>query len=120
MHAPTFIFQGRVYRVVEGELITVSYDSAFGDLIRMTAADYEFVANKISENNSEMIYRIDSVRYFTEDDLYEVIEEPKTEVPDVDLSKLKKADLIHIAQEIGFDVSTKLTKKELIEMIEGI
>ena len=64
MNAPTFIFQGRVYHVVEGEVITVDYDPAFGDWIRMTAADYEFVANKISENKDKMTYRIDTVKYY--------------------------------------------------------
>lgn len=121
MNAPTFIFQGRVYHVVEGEIITVDYDPAFGDWIRMTAADYEFVANKISENKDKMTYRIDTVKYFTEDNLVPIFdEEPQSKVPDVDLSKLKKADLLEIAQDIGFDVSMKLTKKDLIEMIEGI
>lgn len=119
----SFVFQGKVYQAKKGEIISADYNPAFGEWIRMTTEEYDFVAHQIALDKGKLLYKIDEIVYFSDENPYptgsEVFSTTPPNLPP-DLSKLKKADLLHIAQEIGFDVSTKLTKKDLIELIEGM
>ena len=78
-------------------------------------------ATRLSVENGIATFKVDDIK-FTQEKVEEpaveevIVEEPEEEP---DLNKLKKAELINIAQEIGHDVSAKMTKKELIELIEG-
>lgn len=117
----TFVFQGKVYKAVEGELIFAEKDSAFGDWIKMTSTEYEFHATRIAVEEDKLVYRIDKVTYFVDDKLDSIyVEDIRPLCTNTDLSKLKKGELLKISEELGLNVSSKTTKKELIDLIEGI
>lgn len=118
----SFVFQGKVYQAVEGELIVAQYDPAFGRWLTLTTADYEFHATQVDVQEDKLIYKIDKVTYFSDDcfnNVYrEAIELSNESAPD--LSKLKKTELIKVAECMGLQVSAKMTKKELLNLIEGL
>lgn len=81
----------------------------YGNWITIATTDYEVSASRVKDAIDT--FMVESIRVLNED-----IDIPQ----DVDLSKLKKADIEYIAQELGFDMSVKRTKKEWIELIEGV
>lgn len=81
----------------------------YGNWITITTTDYEVSASRVKDAIDT--FMVESIRVLNED-----IDTPQ----DVDLSKLKKGELLKISEELGLNVSPKTTKKELIDLIEGI
>lgn len=81
----------------------------YGNWVTITTVDYEISASRVEDAADTFI--VENIRFLNED-----IDEPQ----DVDLTKLKKAELVEIAKDMGIYVSAKTTKKELIELINEL
>lgn len=118
----TFIFQGRIYNVHLGEIVyAFNNDQLFGDALVIGTDKYELVLNKVAEEKYAYVYKIVEITDLSKfnDDIEEDIKEEKSQTNEFpDLTKLKKDQLINMALSMGYDVTSKMTKKDLIELVE--
>lgn len=131
----SFIFQGRIYAVRMGEIVRVYNSYLYGDTITLGTERYEVLLTKVSDEQNCSIYEITEITdlslfndYPEEenivDDTSDVLEEePATESYNQedfpDLTKLKKDELINLALSWNLDVNSKMTKRDIIELIEN-
>lgn len=120
MSIATFIFQGKIYKAQVGELIAFNSDvDVPGDGILISTADYDIYAQKISSDASTSILRIEKVvpaHYpLSSTDMVQVPIKQLPEKPK--LTQYTKQQLIDFAQSIGIEIMSKLTKKEIIALI---
>lgn len=118
----TFIFQGRIYNVNLGEIVyAFNNDQLFGNALVIGTDKYELVLSKIAEEKYAYVYKIVEITDLSKfnDEIEEDIKEEKSQTNEFpDLTKLKKDQLINVALSMGYDVTSKMTKKDLIELIE--
>ena len=118
----TFIFQGRIYNVNLGEIVyAFNNDQLFGNALVIGTDKYELVLSKIAEEKYAYVYKIVEITDLSKfnDEIEEDIKEEKSQTNEFpDLTKLKKDQLINMALSMGYDVTSKMTKKDLIELIE--
>lgn len=119
----TFIFQGRIYNVNLGEIVyAFNNDQLFGNALVIGTDKYELVLNKVAEEKYAYVYKIVEITdlsKFNDEIEEEDIKEEKSQTNEFpDLTKLKKDQLINMALSMGYDVTSKMTKKDLIELIE--
>ena len=119
----TFIFQGRIYNVKLGEIVyAFNNDQLFGNALVIGTDKYELVLNKVAEEKYAYVYKIVEITdlsKFNDEIEEEDIKEEKSQTNEFpDLTKLKKDQLINMALSMGYDVTSKMTKKDLIELIE--
>lgn len=119
----TFIFQGRIYNVNLGEIVyAFNNDQLFGNALVIGTDKYELVLSKIAEEKYAYVYKIVEITdlsKFNDEIEEEDIKEEKSQTNEFpDLTKLKKDQLINMALSMGYDVTSKMTKKDLIELIE--
>ena len=119
----TFIFQGRIYNVNLGEIVyAFNNDQLFGNALVIGTDKYELVLNKVAEEKYAYVYKIVEITdlsKFNDEIEEEDIKEEKSQTNEFpDLTKLKKDQLINMALSMGYDVTSKMTKKDLIELVE--
>ncbi len=118
----TFIFQGRIYNVKLGEIVyAFNNDQLFGNALVIGTDKYELVLDKIAEEKYAYVYKIVEITDLSKfnDEIEEDIKEEKSQTNEFpDLTKLKKDQLINMALSMGYDVTSKMTKKDLIELVE--
>ena len=103
------------------ELAIEDPEKIFGKWIKITTEEYELTATRTSVVNNVDTFVIDKIRYFNGKTL--VLEPKVKEEPEpkhINFNSLKKAEIVEIASDLGFDTSVNRTKKEWIEMIESL
>ena len=119
---------GNSYDVFIGNIISIPNDNDFGDWIKITSLDYELVATKIADENDISSYKIESVNFFNkpveaahefeeaakemEKQTFEDITEYRNK-----LAGYKKDKLIELATELDLDITPKMKKSEIIDIL---
>ena len=109
----TLKLNGKTYELEVGKEFVIDDLDLYGNLLTILTADYEVLASRVKDSTF-VVTGINFLSATPDEPVEDVIEE---EAEKFDFTKLKKAELVKIAKDMGIFVSAKTTKKELLELI---